>query len=222
MRICKIEGCGVELTSPTQRKFCSEKCVKKSIANKEALKYAKRKLEKKGEHPCAWCKEITINPKFCSRSCAAHLNNILYPKKIPKELHPCLGCGIMTNHLTYCSGKCPRTLIAIERLRVAKETGKIPSNYKMVKVMIASDRGFGCEICGTTEWLDQPVLLILDHIDGNSDNHIWSNVRTTCSNCDAQLPTYKGKNIGNGSSRSRNMKEYYYGTKSIKEQNTIE
>ena len=207
--------------------------------------------EKAKEHPCENCGKTTTNPKYCGRSCGAIINGSLYPKrsrvqvpvKQPKsskpiakeseqtetryrgparEGHPCFGCGVVTKNSKYCSNNCPRTLIFLERLRVAKEIGKLPSDYKMVKLMIAADRGFGCEICGITEWIGLPVMLILDHIDGNSDNHIWSNVRTTCSNCDAQLPTYKSKNKGNGSFRSRYMKDYYYETKRIKEQNTTE
>ena len=38
----------------------------------------------------------------------------------------------------------------------------------------------------------------MDHIDGNSDNNILSNLRLVCGNCDMQLPTYKSKNKGNG------------------------
>ncbi len=42
------------------------------------------------------------------------------------------------------------------------------------------------------------IPLILDHIDGNSDNNRKSNLRLVCGNCDMQLDTYKSKNRGNG------------------------
>lgn len=54
-----------------------------------------------------------------------------------------------------------------------------------------------CHICGIgPEWNDKPMPLILDHINGvNNDNRL-ENLRFICSNCDSQLDTYKGKNIG--------------------------
>jgi len=55
-----------------------------------------------------------------------------------------------------------------------------------------------CSICGITEWNGKPIVFILDHIDGNSDNNSIDNLRLVCSNCDSQLPTYKNKNKGKG------------------------
>jgi hypothetical protein len=56
---------------------------------------------------------------------------------------------------------------------------------------------YRCACCGIgPEWRGKPMPLILDHENGiNNDNRI-SNLRFVCSNCDAQLPTYKSKNIG--------------------------
>jgi len=52
-----------------------------------------------------------------------------------------------------------------------------------------------CEICKNTEWLDKPIALELDHIDGNSRNHLLSNLRIICPNCHATASTYRGANI---------------------------
>ena len=49
-----------------------------------------------------------------------------------------------------------------------------------------------------THDLFKPILLILDHINGNSDNCSLENLRLICSNCDTLTPTYKGRNKGNG------------------------
>ena len=53
---------------------------------------------------------------------------------------------------------------------------------------------YECEGCGNKgEWLDKPLPLILDHINGvNNDNRL-ENLRFMCSNCDSQLPTYKNR-----------------------------
>ena len=55
-----------------------------------------------------------------------------------------------------------------------------------------------CSICGLDTWLGRPILLILDHINGNADDNGRENLRLVCSNCDATLPTYKSRNNGNG------------------------
>ena len=66
------------------------------------------------------------------------------------------------------------------------------------KWYLIETRGHRCEICGLSEWLNEPIVLILDHIDGNADNWLLGNLRLICSNCDSQTPTYKSKNKGNG------------------------
>ena len=49
---------------------------------------------------CPVCNEETKNPKYCSKSCAAHINNTLFPKN-PKR--KCLKCQNPTTSKTnYC------------------------------------------------------------------------------------------------------------------------
>lgn len=45
--------------------------------------------------------------------------------------------------------------------------------------------------------------LVLDHIDGNAENGVLTNLRLVCPNCDAQLPTFKNRNKGNGRASRR-------------------
>ena len=54
--------------------------------------------------------------------------------------------------------------------------------------------GNTCSICGTSEWINNPVPLVCDHVDGNTANNNIENFRLVCCNCDALLPTYKSKN----------------------------
>ena len=53
-----------------------------------------------------------------------------------------------------------------------------------------------CSSCHLNTWLNQPIPLELDHIDGNHSNNTLNNLRLICPNCHAQTPTYRGKNIG--------------------------
>jgi hypothetical protein len=53
----------------------------------------------------------------------------------------------------------------------------------------------GCSVCLRIAWLEQPIPLELDHIDGNRRNNQLDNIRLVCPNCHAQTPTYRGRNI---------------------------
>ena len=50
-----------------------------------------------------------------------------------------------------------------------------------------------CEVCLLKEWNNLPIPLELHHIDGNSNNHLLSNLQLLCPNCHAQTNTYRGK-----------------------------
>ena len=53
-----------------------------------------------------------------------------------------------------------------------------------------------CEDCGTRRWLEQPVPLELDHINGDRSDNRLTNLQLLCPNCHALTPTYRGRNIG--------------------------
>ena len=53
-------------------------------------------------------------------------------------------------------------------------------------------------------YMDEPIPLELDHIDGNSDNNSRSNLRMICPICHARTPTYRGRNMKKrGSARTK-------------------
>ena len=43
-------------------------------------------------------------------------------------------------------------------------------------------------------WLDEPITLQLDHINGINNDHRIENLRILCPNCHSQTSTYAGKN----------------------------
>jgi predicted RNA-binding Zn-ribbon protein involved in translation (DUF1610 family) len=55
---------------------------------------------------------------------------------------------------------------------------------------------YKCVKCGNTgEWMNEPITLQLDHINGvNNDNRI-ENLRFLCPNCHTQTTTHGGKNV---------------------------
>ena len=53
-----------------------------------------------------------------------------------------------------------------------------------------------CEICGQIpEWNNKPLVLQLDHINGNKTDNRIENLRIVCPNCHTQTETFSCKNI---------------------------
>lgn len=52
-----------------------------------------------------------------------------------------------------------------------------------------------CEKCLNIEWLEQPISLELNHINGINNDHRLVNLELLCPNCHAQTSNYRGKNM---------------------------
>lgn len=53
---------------------------------------------------------------------------------------------------------------------------------------------YKCNKCGIKEWNNSQITLELEHIDGDRNNNIKSNLEWLCPNCHSQTSTYKSKN----------------------------
>lgn len=96
----------------------------------------------------------------------------------------------------YCDLDC------FQRHRWIKKKSEI-SNFdtagvRSLKRYILERDGHACSVCQATRWMEKPIPLIMDHINGNPMDNSPQNLRVVCGNCDMQLPTYKSKNRGNG------------------------
>lgn len=143
---------------------------------------------------------------FCSHSCAGKHNNrnrIITKKEAYTN---CVECGNKLNRTSkrqykFCSQKCC-TKFRVKQNRKDLLNSSIISGYvptKRYKDILIETFGNRCSICSMSAvWESKPLVLILDHIDGNSDNNNLNNIRLVCPNCDSQLPTFKGRNRGKG------------------------
>lgn len=101
----------------------------------------------------------------------------------------------------FCSNKCQ----GIERMNDANEKrinllkkGELIQRNSIKKALIALGVKHKCSICGISEWLNKPLSMVLDHIDGRANNNNLDNLRLICHNCDSQTEHYKGRNKGFG------------------------
>lgn len=70
-------------------------------------------------------------------------------------------------------------------------------NFKkrMIRAGLLKDE---CAICGCPPvWRGLPLVLRLDHINGDNRDCRDGNIRLVCPNCDSQLPTFTGRNRAN-------------------------
>ncbi len=134
--------------------------------------------------------------KFCNHShAAAYINS----GQVRCKHFACKCCGrdIKPPNEKYCSNKCQKEYEwKIEKEKIAQEGKAI--GRRIARRFMIDTCGCKCAICGFSEWLDKPLVMILDHIDGNSENCSIDNYRLLCPNCDSQTSTWKGRNRGNG------------------------
>lgn len=154
------------------------------------------------------CENKTTNPKFCSRSCAASVNNLGKRRNqvlgTKERLLNCLNCNtaLKMHQYKYCSNTCQGEYRRNSSIKIWLSTGEAhagTAKNHYVRNYIAQEQDNMCAICSCVDnWQGKPLVLILDHIDGDSTNNWRSNLRLVCPNCDSQLDTYKSKNKGNG------------------------
>lgn len=207
-------------------KFCSRSCSAK-YNNKERMSDVQSRYLSSLQHGgdgtkymCRVCGKLlsTLESKYCSPECEAVMlarkGNATKTPRTEKQRH-CLWCGdiLVTKGATkYCSLDCQgKHKVAQVRDEILR-TGQFPAsnegetNRRVVRSFLEAEYGHACMMCGRTEWNGQPIMLIVDHIDGNSKNHSINNFRLICPNCDSTTDTYKYKH---GRRSTRDWRQKY-------------
>jgi|LakMenE01Jun11ns_1017448.scaffolds.fasta_scaffold9650491_2 hypothetical protein len=158
---------------------------------------------------CANCFKKTSNAKFCCLSCSATYTNKTHPKRKPQSNNnaKCPNCkkNFHTDYATQicCSKQCSTEYRRLQSDKIIEQEGFGDGHYHNLRIRkyLIRKHGNNCMICGQSgdNWNGKPITLIVDHIDGKSNNNKLNNLRIVCPNCDCQLPTYKAKNKGNSS-----------------------
>lgn len=124
-------------------------------------------------------------------------------------MYKCLSCGadfgfkgVQYAH-KYCNNKCQKDYEYSQYIADWKQglvegnCGKLQTS-KHIHRYVLNKQEHKCAECGISEHNGKPIVLELDHIDGNATNHNENNLRCLCPNCHSQTSTYKAKNKGNG------------------------
>ena len=142
---------------------------------------------------CETCNKETLNPKYCTRSCAAISNGKKYPKRIKTKT--CKTCNVLISaNRAYCSKKCyPKKS---KKLLIGYP--KIKEYRKRIKLESIKYKGNCCKNCGYSKCID---ALEFHHIDPSEKEFSisggiksWDRVKIeldkcvlVCSNCHREI-----------------------------------
>jgi Zn finger protein HypA/HybF involved in hydrogenase expression len=109
------------------------------------------------------------------------------------------GFGINTGHFVSGGALLINLNLAATRrpedVLVLREVGTRTSGKILKRALKERGREYRCYRCGINQWQGEPIVLELDHINGNVLDDREDNLRLACPNCHSQTPTFRGRNI---------------------------
>jgi 5-methylcytosine-specific restriction endonuclease McrA len=92
-------------------------------------------------------------------------------------------------------GSRPLSRDEVFRKREKKREARSQSGETLRAALLREGREHKCAECGLgPKWNGQPLVLQVDHINGDRLDDSWENLRFLCPNCHTQTPTFCGRN----------------------------
>ncbi|NJO63606.1 MAG: HNH endonuclease [Richelia sp. RM2_1_2] len=135
---------------------------------------------------------------FCSRSCA---NSRIWSEEDKKKKSEA-----NKGNVPWHKGK-KVPMPEKQRFGMAAKAGKraakrfeegLVSERSALRKHIANRDGYFCAECGIEEYNNKPIMLQVDHMDGNASNNSPKNLRLLCPNCHSQQDNWGARNKGKG------------------------
>jgi hypothetical protein len=115
--------------------------------------------------------------------------------------------GVDTSHFTgaaHMRGKpALRRLASAEVLVVRPAGSRRTQPYLLRRALVEAGIPYECSQCGVGgTWQGKPLILHVDHVNGDCLDSRVENLRFLCPNCHTQTATWAGRNAGRTSYRS--------------------
>lgn len=131
--------------------------------------------------------------RFCSEGCARSFASKSKREEINKKVSAKLkGRPSNRSHEDFVAAATKRTQEFLRELP-NKDFNSLPYETKRIRVLL--EQNFCCAFCKRSEWMGRPLILELDHEDGNKKNNSRSNLRMLCPDCHSSTPTWRGRKL---------------------------
>ena len=108
----------------------------------------------------------------------------------------------------------PRERISLDKVLVSNSSyNRSHLKKRLLKERLLEKKGALCS--QGTHWNNRPLVLVLDHINGVSNDNRLKNLRLLCPNCNSQTKTFAGRNI------RRSAQDTYTGVVQLEERRSL-
>lgn len=160
------------------------------------------------------CSNQHNNPgKFCSRSCA---NSRTFSKETNqkksianKQHYQSLTLDQQKERVALLQKYCSFTYEDHLHKLMTQDWDTWGKPSKRIRVIL--EQHGKCNKCELSEWLGQPIMLELEHKNGNRSDDSRDNVEALCPNCHAQTPTWRGRKKGQNGHKTQKYLDLYLG-----------
>lgn len=153
--------------------------------------------------------------KYCSRPCAnSRIKSDEVRKKTSKSMKRAIAEGrakkpIPKKLSDYSEEEFHRIVQKRKLIRRKKLLAADFSSltFERLRERIVIEQENKCNKCKLDIWLDKPIVLELEHRDGNNKNNHRENLEMLCPNCHSLTDTWRGRNKGKSNKKRDAVKE---------------